>query len=172
MAYTSLTDADLQPGKPVKSELFTQIDSNLDDLNSRVTTIEAGAGKVEIFNFPIYNASSASTLTGVSYYIAQADFSLVEAKIAIFEKGSYTGTIEIDLQLNSSGTGFDPADYVTVFSTKPSIALAGASDYDESSNAVFGSTAIQQGDYLRLDFSSLPSPGGFNFYIYIYGETS
>lgn len=172
MAFTPLTSSELQPAKAVKSELFTTIKADLDDHETRISAVETNAGKIEIFSYTILNGLSSSTLTGIDYFIANADFNLLDAKVIMFEKGSATGTLEIDVKLNTT-SGFDPADYATVFSTKPSLVMSGASDYDESTNAAFSTTAVSQGDYLRLDITSLPTGGVFNkFRVHIYGEVS
>ena len=169
MAFVTIPSGDIDVGDPLKKDLFDKIKSNEDDLDSRVTSLEGGAGKVEVFNFPVVNASSASTLTGLSYWRASAAFTLIDAKVAIFEKGSLTGTLEMDIKKNTS---LDAVGMTTVFTTKPSIAIAGASDYDESTNAVFdsGQISVAVGDYLRLDMTALPSPVIGKFYVFLIGE--
>ena len=170
MSFISLISSWLQPAAPVKSEIFVGIKNNQDDHETRISDIEASAGKIEVFNFPVSNALTAASLSFVSYYIAQSDFNLTEAKVVLFERGSATGTLELDVKINTT-TGLNPANYSSVFSTNPSITLSGSVDYNESSNAVFSTTAVSQGDYLRLDFSSLGT-APVSFHVYIYGEVS
>ena len=66
----------------------------------------------------------------------------------------------------------DPSSGVSVFTTKPSIDYGLASDYDESSNAVFdtNNNTVAAGDYIFVSMDSLPSPAVGNFTIYVIGE--
>lgn len=168
MAFSSLSSTLYEVGRAIKKELFSTIKTNQDDLDSRISSLELGAAKVEIFNFPIMNFQSAPTLTGLTYMIADRDFTLIEAKIIIYEKGSASGTLELDIK---KGTSLDDATFSSVFDTQPSLTMSSASDYDESNNAVFnsGQAEITQGDYIRLDLTSIPT--GLNkCSVHVYGE--
>lgn len=171
MAFTTIPDSIIQVGKAVTRTLFsTYIKDNLDDLDSRMTSVEGTAGKLVIFNDIVVNgAGSASTITGIDTQRAASGFTLTDAKIYIFLKGSLTGTLEIDLKKSSSP---DFTSAVSVFTTKPSIAYAGASNYEVSSNAAFDLTnkVVSAGDFFRLDITSMPSGGLGKFGIYIIGE--
>ena len=170
MAFSSLSDTLIQVGKAIKREIFTTLKDNQDDINTRVTTLEGGANKVQIWGGIVTNASSASTLTGLAYWPSPSDFTLLEVKIGIFEKGSLTGTLEIDVQKSPDR---DPLNFTSVLSNKPTIPFASASDYDDSTDAVIDVTkqAISQGDWLRIDVTSLPSNGVLGtFVIEVFGE--
>lgn len=170
MPFSSLSDTLIQVSKAVKREIFTTLKDNQDDLDSRVTTLESGANKVQIFNGRVRNATSASTLTNLAQWTAPSDFTLLEVKIGIYTKGTLTGTLEVDLKKSPDR---DPSNFVSVMSTKPSINFATASDYDDSTNAVIDITKqeILQGEWLRLDATSLPSNGVIGtFSIEVIGE--
>jgi hypothetical protein len=170
MAFTTLSNTLIQVGKAIKREIFTTLKDNQDDLNTRVVTLEGGANKVQIWGGVVTNASSASTLTGLAYWPAPATFTLLEVKCGIYEKGSLTGTLEIDI-LKSPDR--DPANFVSVMTNRPSIPFASASDYDDSTDGVIDATkqTISQGDWLRLDVTSLPSNGVLgSFVIEVFGE--
>ncbi len=170
MAFISLSDTLIQVSKAIKREIFTRLKDNQDDLNSRVVTLEGGANKVQIWGGIVTNASSASTLTGLAYWPAPSDFTLLEVKVGIFEKGSLTGTLEIDVQKSADR---DPLNFTSVMSNKPTIPFASASDFDDSTDGVIDVTKqdITQGDWLRLDVTSLPSNGVIGkFVIEIFGE--
>ena len=173
MAFTTIPASDLDIGDPLKKELLDLIKSNQDDLNSRITAVEGSAGKIIIFNEIILNAATLSgggTITGVDLYRAESDFNLTDAKVYIFEKGSLTGNLEIDVQLSSSA---DFTSSNSVFTTKPKIVYSTASDYDESANTVFNGSyqSITAGQYLRLDISEVPSAGTIGkFGVYFIGE--
>lgn len=174
MAFTTLPDSLIQVGKAITRTLFkTYVKDNLDDLDTRMTSIEGSAGKIIIFDDLVINAAGlGATITGLDIYRAASAYDLTDAKVYIFTKGSLTGTLEIDIQKSSSA---DFTSSVSVFTTRPSITYASASDYDESNNAVFDLTnkVIAAGDYLRLDVTSLPTGGTLGkFGIYIVGEAS
>lgn len=170
MAFTSISSSLIQVGKAITSSLFTTVKDNFDDLNARLSAVEAGASKIVLYNEIIQNAASASTFTGLDFFRVQSSFDLTDAKVYIFLKGSLTGTLEVDIQKSSTA---DFTSSVSVFSTKPSIDFSTASSYDESNNAVLDETnkSVSEGDYLRLDVSSLPSGGVIgSFGIYLIGE--
>jgi len=173
MAFTTIPDSILAVGKAIKRELFkTYLADNITDLNTRLSLLEGSSNKIVIFSGKVSNATTASTLMGLAFHRVQSSFTLTDAKVAIFEKGSLTGTLSVDIQKSSS---LDFTSSASIFTTEPSIAMSGASDYDESNNAVFdaGNADVVEGDYLRLDVTSMPSGGVLaNFVFYLIGEAS
>jgi hypothetical protein len=159
----------IQVGKALKKEIFDLIKGNFDDINSRLSVLEAGGARVIVLNNDVILSSSATTFTGLAYFKAPQNFSLNNCEIQIFEKGSIaTGTLEIDIKKNSTP---DNAGMASVFTTQPSINFASASDYGVSTNQVFDSTISQvdAGDILRFDITSLPVGLG-KFRILLFGE--
>jgi hypothetical protein len=173
MAFTTIATSALDVGDPVTKELLDLVKSNEDDLDTRMTAVEGSTGKVVIFNEVVINAATLTaggTVTGLDLYRAESAFNLTEAKVYIFEKGSLTGNLEIDIQLSASA---DFTSSNSVFTTKPKIVYASASSYDESANTVFNGTyqSITAGQYLRLDISELPAGGNIaRIGIYFIGE--
>jgi len=168
MAFETISSVLYQVGKAIRKELFTKVVGNLDDLDSRTTTLEGGASKVIIWSDRVILTNPGASLTGWDLWKCPADFTLLDAKVGIFTTAGITGILEMDIQ---KSVDLDPANFATVFTTKPSIDFSGASDYDESTNTVFdvGQQLVSQGDWLRLDFPSLPTPiGGFT--IQLVGE--
>lgn len=173
MSYVAIDDNEIDVGDPVKKELFDKVKDNFDDHETRISAIENGSQKINVFKSVVLNASSASTLTGLAYFKADFAFNLIDATVQIFEKGSLTGTLEIDVK--KSTTDLDNSSFATVFTTEPSIDYSTASDYDESTNKVFdaGQVSISSGDILRLDITSLPSGGVIGkFIVNVIGEIS
>lgn len=172
MSFSSLSSALYDVGKSVTRQLFNTLKNNQDDLNARLLTIEAAANKIEFFNGRILNASKYSTLTGGIFHRVQSAIDVTDCKVAIFDKnGIASGTLEIDVQKASSGNDFSSS--VSIFTTKPSLDLSVASNYTESSNAVLSGSnkVLAEGDYLRIDVTSLPS-GLSSFHVYLIGEPS
>lgn len=172
MAFSSLSSSLYAVGKAVTRQLFNTLKNNQDDLNTRLTTVEAAASKVVFFDGIVQNAAVYSTLTGAIFHRVQSAIDITDCKIALYDKGGISsGTLEIDVQKASSGNDFTSS--VSVFTTKPSLDLSVAGNYTESTNAVLSVTnkVLSEGDWLRIDISSLPS-GLQYFHIYLIGEPS
>lgn len=171
MAYTTIDPNSIEVGDPVKKELLDRIKSNEDDLDSRITNIETGNAKVPVFSYVLLNGSSFSTATGLDHYQANQAFTLTNGSFRIFTKGSLTGTVELDVK--RSTTNMDNASFTSVFTTKPKITFASASDYATTVNQVFnsGQINIAVGDILRLDITAAPTNGPIPALILMfYGE--
>jgi hypothetical protein len=158
MAYTPVADANTDVGKPVRSTDLKQLVTNQDDFNTRLNSVESFTSKVILFGEPIRNAASFQTLSALEDIPIINPLNIVEAKLWIYLTGSLTGTLEVDV-LRSSSPDFTGA--TSIFTTRPSINFATASDYDESTNAVIdvAQQSLSDGDYLRLSITSMPSNG-------------
>lgn len=171
MAFQVIDQNEIDVGDPLKKELFDKIKNSFDDHEDRIDELETGAKKIPVFKFPILNAASANSFTGVTYYVADENFTLTSGSVTIFEKGSLTGSLEIDVRIST--TDLANASFSSVFTTKPKIVLASASDYETSSNQVFDNSKIlvETGDILRLDITELPVNGIIGkFLVNLYGE--
>ena len=172
MAFTPINSASIEVGDALKKEIFDLVKSNFDDHETRINSVESSANKIDIFKFLLLNGSSFSTATGIAYYRAEDDFTITKGAIQIFEKGTLTGAVEIDIK--KSTTNMDNASFTSIFTTKPKITYASAADYDESSNQVLNGamTSILSGDYLRLDITITPTNTGVipKLFITSYGE--
>ena len=145
--------------KPLKKELFDLIRSNEIDLDNRLTNVESSAKKIEIFKFLLLNGSVFTTATGLTYFRSEDTFTITKAAIQIFEKNSLAGFLEIDIL--KSTTNLNSSSFTSIFTTKPKITYASATDYDISTNQVFNSSMINivPGNYLRLDITIAPTGG-------------
>ena len=168
MAYISISNLLIQVGKPVIKTLWDLVKGDLDDHESRIAGVEQGATKIEIWNDLSRVRQNAASLTGFDIYRAVANMQLIEARVAIFEIGIATGIIEFDIQ---KAPTLDFAASVSVFTTKPSLDMAVASDFDQSVNAVFdiNQQNILKDGRLRLDITSLPVNMS-SFEIFLLGE--
>lgn len=167
MAYVAPTIA--APGDPVTSTLYNVVANDIIDHESRIALVEQVAARVSVFEDEVKNATMASSLTGIAFFRAPVDFILIEAKVSIFQHGVLTGTLEIDVHRQNS---LNQTGSVSVFTTKPSLNFSTVVDYQESNNAVFGAAnEISEGQYLRLDITSMPTGGVLgHFYVTVYGE--
>ena len=168
MAFVSIDSAFLDVGDALKKEIFDLIKANEDDLDSRLTGVEGGASKIIVFNGEILNASSAGSATGMLFERVTTNFTITDAKLWIYTKGSLTGTLEVDVRKSSSA---DFTSDSSIFSTLPEIDFSTASDYDESANAVINAGSFTAGQYIRIDITSLPTGGVLGrFGLWIIGE--
>ena len=184
MSYTALTDADLEVGKPVKKSLFTVIKNNEGDHETRINSLEGGAGKVIAFDFQIVgyvSNYSVSELKAVGNHTVPADYTLQELSITLldssntFDSGgnvaesSSAGDLEIDLLKSTDGG----ATFSSILTTKPNIP-DGKNGKGTSSNsvgctaAVFSDTSVDQDDILQIDLTQMKDEQG-SFKITCYG---
>jgi hypothetical protein len=170
MAFVIISSGEIDVGDPITAALMGKIKGNLDDLNDRVSNIEGAVASVEVFSGTVKSALVFSTLTGFFHYQARADFTLVSAVITAGEIGALTGVLELDIE---KSVDMDPANFASVMTTPPSIDYDTASDFDESSNAVFDNVLkdVAEGEWLRFSFTSMPTGGQLPIIgINVYGE--
>jgi hypothetical protein len=170
MAFTVINANEVEVGDPVTASLGTKIKDNFDDHEARILAVEALQNKVIVFMDTFYNAAQFTDVDDLIRYNATFDFTLTEAKIYIFTKGSLTGTLELDVKKNSS---LNPAGFSSVFTTKPSIDYSTISNYGSSTNQVLDATAknISAGDWLKVDITEMPGGGIVGKYVFVvYGE--
>lgn len=167
MAFVSIPTSWYAVGKALKRQLFSRIADDLDDLNTRVDFLTLGTASVVVFNDLILNASSAPTLTGLEFYEATAAFSVTTVKIEIFDKGSIvSGSFAVDIKKASSLGG----SFTSILTTQPSINFATASNYATATGVLNpANQSIAQGDFLRLDVTSLPTLPLGKFRVLVYG---
>lgn len=160
MAFSSIGASLVAVGAALKQELFQLVKDNFDDHETRINSVEGAINRITPWNGTVTNATTAASITGgFGIYQATADFTLNTAQIGVFDVSatSWTGTLEMDIQKSTSA---DFTSSTSIFTTKPSIDMTTVSDYDVSTNAVFGAgAAISTGEYIRLDISSLPGNG-------------
>lgn len=168
MAFSSLSSALINVGKPIIKSIFTTLKNNQDDLNTRLLTVEASTNKIVIFDGVITNATTYATATGLLFHRIQSAIDITDVKVGVFDfTGISSGTLSVDIQKASS---LDFSASVSILTTQPSLNLATASNYDESTNAVLNvNKSCSEGDWLRIDISSLPTGLG-KLALYIIGE--
>jgi hypothetical protein len=168
MSYSEINGDVIKVGKALKKELFRKIRDNFIDHEARISSLALGANPIEVFNFPVLNASSANTLTGLTYYRPLSAFTVSTVQIEIFEKNIFTGSLSIDVK---KGTSLNPTTFSSILTTQPTINFQTASSYDIASGVLDGEKQlIQQGEYLRLDVTSLPSTPLGKFRVIVYGN--
>lgn len=171
MAFSAISSLAIAVGSAIKKELWDKVKDNFDDHETRIDNLETVATKVPVIKFYCLNASSFSNATGLHYYESDTNFTITNAFVRIFEKGSLTGFFEVDIK--KSTTNLDSTSFISIFTTKPKITFASASDYDASTNQVFdsGQIAVAVGDFIRFDITQAPTSGVMSkFLLTVYGE--
>lgn len=169
MAYIEIPEGLINVGKAIKREIFSLIRDDLIDHENRITELSQNAAPVEVFNTLLLNASSAKTLTGVTFYRAVSPFILSTVQIEIFSKGLITsGQLTVDVRRSVNGLG---GTFTSVLSTLPTIDFATDPDY-KIATGILSTTnqVIAQGDILRLDVVNLPSTPLGKFRVLVYGN--
>lgn len=157
MAFTAIPASWIEVGQAIKKRLFQRVSDNLDDLDTRVSDVEASVSKIVLWDGNIYRIGSYATSSGILFHRVESGLTLTDCKVWIYDKGGLSsGTIEVDVQKSTSA---DFTSSVSVFTTRPSLDMSTASSYDESNNAVFNTSnnTASEGDYLRIDVTSIPS---------------
>lgn len=171
MAFVAINPTAIEVGDALTKDLFDTIKGNFDDHESRINSVETNAKRIEIFSLDIRNADSSPSFTGFAYARIITPMTLTNAFVEIYEKGALTGALEIDIK--RSTTNKDDSSFTSVFTTKPKITMATASNHDTSTNQVFSPSLINLavGNYLRLDITELPTNGVIGkFIVTCYGE--
>jgi hypothetical protein len=171
MAFSSISNLAIAVGSAIKAELWSKVKNNFDDLNTRLNNVEGSSSKIPIIKFFVLNGSQFSTGTGLYYWESNDNFTITSAYVQIFEKGSLTGTFEVDIK--KSTTDLNSTSFTTIFTTKPSLDFSSIADYAKSTNQVFDPTKVSMvaGNLLRFDITQMPAGGVMSkFLITVYGE--
>ena len=171
MAFSSLSDALYAVGKPIVRAIFNTLKNNQDDLDTRLSTVEGSTNKIVFYSGSIYTAGNYASVTGLIFHRVQSAIDITDVKVIAGDfTGISSGTLEIDVQKASSR---DFSSSVSVLTTKPSLDLSTASNFDESSNMVLsvGNKVLSEGDWIRIDVTSLPT-GVSYLGVYLIGEPS
>lgn len=156
MAFTPISSSTIQPGDPITSDLFTKIKDNFDDHETRINALAVGSAAIDLINEDVYIGEGlTSTFTGALYIESFNACSITEIAIQLFEKGTASGTLTIDIKKNTST---NPSGFTSVLSVLPSLTMASASNYQRQTGTINASNqTLAVGDIIRLDLTSIPT---------------
>lgn len=162
MAYSAFSSSEIAAGQPVKQELWQKVKDNFTDHETRISAVQTAVNTVQPIVFAIVGAyySFGAGQTGVATIRVPYTLTLTDAKLFVVDAGS-SGTLQCDVQ-KKSGAG----SFATIFSTSPSVAF-GAGSYATSTNAALSVTAVSNGDFLRLDITTVMADND-EFYLYLF----
>lgn len=163
MAYSAFNSSEIAAGQPVKQELWQKVKDNFDDHETRISSLEAGTATTTApLEFAVLGAHYLPGPAQTQVAVMRIPFAitLTDVKLFVVDAGS-SGTLQVDIQKKSGGGAF-----ATIFSTKPSVAF-GAGNLSTSTNAALSVTSVANGDFLRLDLTTVMT-GCDEFYVYVY----
>ena len=167
MAFIPLNSSQIEAGKAVRKELWQVTKDNFDDLNSRTTAIENVTQKIVVFNGPVLNIgqyAGSTALEQIFFYRAPLNLNIVEFQLYQRNAGA-SGTLEADLKI-----GNDMSSLSSIMTVRPSI-LASAGDDVFSTNQLFATQAVSEGQFISLDFTLIQEGQG-RVQVLILGEPS
>lgn len=184
MAFTIINSSDIDVGKPLKKSLFDTIKNNFDDHESRIDTLEQGAGVITVADFEVVgyiSHYSATELSNIATHRAPCDYILQELSITILDSvngfvsegvhavSSSAGFLEINLSKSTDGG----ATFNSILTTKPKIpeGYFGAGTSSNSTGCIpvlFADTQVYQDDILSISVTSKKDVMG-SFLISSYG---
>ena len=153
MAFRSISTEDTASGQPMKTDLVGQILDNEENLNERVTELEAGgsatssANAIVIANGSIHSSNYFDSLEGVIRYQARSNIRLTTAIISKVGTSGRTGSLEMDILTAAVING----TYASIMSTLPSISATIAAS--SSINAAFSNASVSQNHWIRVDIT-------------------
>lgn len=166
MAFSAITNGQIEAGDPVTQDLFNKVQDNFDDHQSRIVSLEGGSATAYPFwlwHFQAYYPDTAPIATdsrNLGVIVVPFNVNIQAGRLLIHVAGS-SGTTEIDIK-KKTGAGA----WTTIFSTKPSVASA-SGNWATSSNGVLSITSLVTGDLLRAELSTAQAgtPGPKDFTI-------
>lgn len=156
MAFTTIPSSIIQVGKAIKKEIFDLLKGNLDDLDSRVSSLEVSGGSVFIFNGDIDLTGFSVSRPDIYYYKAATNFSVNDFRVQLFTKdGISSGNLVIDLEKSSDTNN---ANFSSILTSPISFNFASDAAYSEKTALINSSlNDIVTGDVLRVEITNVPS---------------
>jgi hypothetical protein len=167
MSYTAITTGEIASGEPVKADTQTKIKDNFEDHESRIQTIETGAGTTYPpmtfrINGPYGLYSSGSPFTDITRTTTNFNITITGVRVLIDTAGS-SGTTEVDV-LFKRGAG----SWTSILTTKPSAGYASGNNYASTNGVVNATYAdLLAGDLIRLDITSVQAGAASGFTVRI-----
>jgi hypothetical protein len=166
MAFTTINSSELEVGLPIKKSLFDKIKGNFDDHETRIDTLEQGAGIVSVCDFEVVGFISnytESELANIATHRAPCDYTLSELVVTILNSSngytsagvqavtSSSGYLEIGMRKSTDGG----ATFSNILTTNPKIPDGKYTTGTSSNTAgcipvVFADTVVHQDDIITI----------------------
>lgn len=159
MAFVTINSADIVAGEPTKQELFSTIKDDLDDLDSRLTTVEGSTNLYRPIQFDVLGLYGDGIVQdGLMFDLVRFDITILNVVLFIHDAGS-SGSTTIDVEYKRGVGAF------TSVLTSPLSVAAASGDY-ATGTGTLGTTSLLTGDILRLNVDAVQVLGqGFSVLI-------
>lgn len=148
MAQDPFTTAEVQPGKPTKSELFRKTKQNIEDLDTRQSASEIGATARPPITFEIVGTLNAPfAQDGLLHQPIDIALTIVGVRSRVITAGA-SGTFTTDIEYKRGG-----AAWVSILDEPVSVESADGNLALES--GVLAVTELEPGDILRYNVDAV-----------------
>jgi hypothetical protein len=162
--FTPLTSAEIAAGKPTKQEIFQKLLDDLNDLDTRLTTVE---GVTNVFPPIVFEVTGPVPPVVVKNALMEYRMPLQANILAVrvfVETAGTAGTLQIDIKKKAPGGTF-----ATVLSAPISAAYTTGNEYLVSGTV--SAAAVSVGDIVALDVTGIQtSMSTFHVYIEYEGQ--
>jgi hypothetical protein len=156
MAFTPIDLATIEVGDPITKEVMDLIKYDLDDLDSRVSSLSVSGGSIYILNGDVSLKGYSTLNPSIFYYKAKQSFSINEFSAQLFTKlGVTSGNLVFQLE-KSSDT--NDANFSSILTTPISFNFASDADYSSRSAVIdSGLNNFVSGQVLRVKITGIPA---------------
>ena len=159
MAFVTIDPNKIKIGDPITKDLWDLLKSNLDDLDSRITSLSSASIVVSLLNGDVSFVGYSALKPVISTHKILQDFSVNDFRVQLFSKlGITTGSLTLRLE---KSTNTNDANFATILTSDLVFNFATDADYTErvgSINSLLNS--VTTGNVLRIKVISIPA--GFN----------
>lgn len=164
MAQEEITTAEIQPGKPVSTEILRKAKGNIEDHETRLSAAEVGATARPPITFGVVGTlNTPFAVDGLLHERISLAVTLTAIRVLAITAGA-SGTLTVDVEYKR-GAGA----WTSVLTAPISV------DYSEGDFAVgsgtLAVTSLQPGDILRLNVDAVQA-GMEDFYVYAENEVA
>ena len=142
MAFVSISGTVIEAGDPVTQDLWTQTKDNLDDLNTRTTSLEGGSNVAYVHRYYQANGPLQTGTYIGGHERLPFNITVNAARLQVVTAGT-SGSTEIDFKYKR-GAGA----WTSIFSTLPSVIFSDG-DYTVSTSSLLA------GDLIRMDITAV-----------------
>lgn len=159
MAFTALTNSEIESGDPVSQDLWNKVQDNFDDHETRILSLEGGSSTAYM---PLVWGAQSIYIPrdDIGIYRLPFGITVLAVRLLVITAGS-GGSTQIDIK-KKTGAG----SWASIFSTLPSVSSA-SGNYAISTNAIISTTSLSAADLLRCDITTIQDgePSGIQVYL-------
>jgi hypothetical protein len=164
MAQEEITTAEIQPGKPVSTEILRKAKGNIEDHEERLTAAETGATTRPPIIFAVVGTlNTPFAVDGILHEPIRQALTITAVRVLVITAGS-SGTFTADVERKRGGGAW------TSVINAPIDVDYSAGDYAQESG-VIAISDLEPGDLLRLNIDAAQA-GMEDAYIYVENEVA